>query len=1474
MKAFRLKNLVLLLMILCAVDASAYSFVVNGIYYIIISDGTAVSVTYKNYSNNTYYSDYCGDVIIPSTVSYCGKIYPVVSINSHAFYQCTGLTSVTIPNTVTSIGEEAFYKCTGLTNVTIPNSVTTIDDGAFMSCKGLLSVTIPNSVTYLGIHVFAYCDKMQSVTLPNSIKFIAKNAFRYCSSLENLIIGNSVSKIGDYAFEGCSSLTSVTIPNSVTSIGYGSFEGCNNLSSVDVGSSVSYIGVRAFAGTSWYDNQPDGLVYAGKVAYGYKGTMSAGTHISLKDGTLGIAVCAFADCNGLSDIAIPNSVTCVGLNAFQGTQWYDKQPEGLVYAGKVAYRYKGTMPTGTTLLLRDETFGISASAFAGCSGLASINIPNSVTSIGNNAFSGCSSLESITIPKSVNDIGDYAFMGCSSLQTINYNAVSCSDFSLSNSRDWYHPFCGLNIANINIGDSVIRIPANFAGYVNNEINTITIPNSVTYIGAKAFRGCSELTDVFCYISDPKNITIGSKIFAHNVESTLYVPQGSITDYKTSEWNNYFGNIVEICTLVESVALDKSDANMFVEESLQLNATVLPEDAFNKTLIWNSSDVAVAVVDSNGLVTAISPGMAKITATTTDGSNLSAFCTITVNSILATSIDLYPTSLTLDIDDTSQLIATINPINATNKTVRWSSGNTSIASVSSTGVVTAVAPGTVYITATTTDGTNLSASCKVTVRERMASSITLNYNSLSLYVYQTAQLLATVYPGDVANKTVTWKSSNPSVATVNNNGLVTAISSGIVTITATTTDGSNLSAYCDVTVSIIPATSITLNKNSLTLDIDDTYQLSATIIPSNATYKTVAWSTSNPSVARVSNNGYVTLVAPGYATITATTTDGTNLSASCQVKVVKRVKSITLNESYLTLTLPETIQLYAVISPSDATNKTLSWTSSNSAVAKVDNNGFVTAVSPGNATISATTTDGSNLSASCYVTVRKQLVTSISLSESNIAMHIGETAQLMAHIEPDNATDKTLTWRTGDSSVAMVDNNGIVTAIGGGTTTVTVYTTDGSYLTASCFIEVIPDYYITLDTLSHIRGVAAQVVDMSVSLVNKNPISGIQYDISLPSGVEFNLVDSMPDVWLDDARATRSHSVSASQLSNGKYRVLVASSSSRELRGNDGALVHMNMLLPQHHDTGNRTIYISNIIASESDETRHTLDNMSTVVHFYYIVGDADANAVVDIADYTATASKILGKSPSPFYYDASNVDANYSLDVVDLVGITNIALQIKPITVRQAPKWDGVENRLFCEKLNLDAGAEKEISMGIDCGFDFAGFQMDLILPQGLTLEDAALGDDASKLGLATETMPDGKTRILGTSFSDAVVDGVCHQLLTLRVKADRSYQFGSQIEFSDILFAERDLTTHAFDGSYIEYVEPTSMHELMDDIRIHVEDGIIIVDTHVAGTVQLIAADGRMVECQAHVGHNEFEVTLSGIYIIHFNGKILKVRF
>ena len=240
----------------------------------------------------------------------------VISIGNYAFYNCTGLTSVTIGNGVTSIDHHAFHNCTGLTSITIPDSVTSIGEGAFRMCSGLTSITIPDSVTSIGNEAFDGCKKLTSVSIPNGITSIGWYTFNACSALTSVTIPDSVTSIGQQAFYDCTGLTSVTIGNSVTSIGYQAFYGCTKLTSITIPDSVTIIDSYAFGNTAWEKNQPVGLLYAGKVAYKYKGTCPAS--VTIQDGTLGIAGSAFANCKGLTNINIPGSVTFISNSAFSG----------------------------------------------------------------------------------------------------------------------------------------------------------------------------------------------------------------------------------------------------------------------------------------------------------------------------------------------------------------------------------------------------------------------------------------------------------------------------------------------------------------------------------------------------------------------------------------------------------------------------------------------------------------------------------------------------------------------------------------------------------------------------------------------------------------------------------------------------------------------------------------------------------------------------------------------------------------------------------------------------------------------------------------------------------------------------------------------------------------------------------------------------------------------------------------------------
>ncbi len=353
-------------------------------------------------------------------------------------------------------------------------------------------------------------------------------------------------------------------------------------------------------------------------------------------------------------------------------------------------------------------------------------------------------------------------------------------------------------------------------------------------------------------------------------------------------------------------------------------------------------------------------------------------------------------------------------------------------------------GEATITVTTDDG-GKTATCKVTVsnKEVNVTGVTLNKATLTLIEGASETLTATVAPADATNQKVTWKSSNAAVATVDAAGKVTAVKAGEATITVTTEDGGK-TATCKVTVNAatVAVTGVTLNKATLSLIAGASETL--------ATNKKVTWKSSNAAVATVDANGKVTAVKAGEATITVTTEDGAK-TAVCKVTVTMPVSGVTLNKTSLTLNIGANETLTATVAPADATNKKVTWKSSDAAVATVDANGKVTAVKAGEATITVTTEDGGK-TATCKVTVKPNLVSEITLAA--LAIYVGESKAVTATVKPDDATNKELTWKSSDESIATVDNTGKVTGKKIGTATITATAQDGSGVSGSCTVTVL------------------------------------------------------------------------------------------------------------------------------------------------------------------------------------------------------------------------------------------------------------------------------------------------------------------------------------------------------------------------------------------------------------------------------------
>ena len=573
-------------------------------------------------------------------------------------------------------------------------------------------------------------------------------------------------------------------------------------------------------------------------------------------------------------------------------------------------------------------------------------------------------------------------------------------------------------------------------YVREPVTGVSLNQTTVY--AEMSIGSYQLSATVLPAGDGVNRTVtwtssDSSIVTVDANGLVkYVKPG----YATVICKTEDGSFIATCNFfvsipVKSVSLDYTDEIMALGGKLRITAEVLPITATNRTVAWTTSNSNVAVVDSNGLVQAVGTGNATILCKTLDG-GVAAMCNIYVKQPV-TSVVLNTSDTTVRKGQVFWLNATALPENADNKLVTWSSSDVNLATVEKDGKVTAVAPGIVTIVATNTD-TGLTGFCVVTITQPV-TGLTLNSTYQEMWVGSKYAIIPTVLPLDAENKKVTYESSDATVASVDENGIVTAIKGGSCIIIVTT-DEVKLMATVSIDVKEYVST-ISLNETNKFMNIGSALDLTATVTKDSATNKNVTWSSSNSDVVSVDGNGHLYAQNPGLAVITATAADGSGVSASCVIRSVIPVTSISVQPDTIRLLVGDSQKTYATISPEGASIQDVTWTSSNEAVAKVDSDGEVFAIGVGKAKITATSNDGNNIQASCAVYVTPVIkITSLKINSKETTMLSGKTRQLTARITPTNTTES-VSWYSTDTSIVVVDDSGRITTVGPGTAEVVV-----------------------------------------------------------------------------------------------------------------------------------------------------------------------------------------------------------------------------------------------------------------------------------------------------------------------------------------------------------------------------------------------------------------------------------------------------
>ena len=777
----------------------------------------------------TGYKGYKTFVKIPDTVK---------AIGDNAFKNNDMIRNIYIPDSVTSIGENAFYDCDQLTSVFIPDSVTSVGSSCFYSCNNLTYAKLPQNMDVVSSNMFYECKKLETVVFGMNVTEIGAWAFYNCSQLKVDLPGNIV-KIGVGTFENCKSLTEITIPKSLTECDWRIFSGCSNLKTIKFEKGITTIPANLFYGadTIWFDGLeeidiPETVTTIGNSAFfncrnlttvtGMKNVTKIGSNafyncsnlvniklpenlaeigawafyncsqlkVDLPGNIVKIGVGTFENCKSLTEITIPKSLTecdwrifsgCSNLKTIKFEKGITTIPANLFYGADTIW-FDGL----EEIDIPETVTTIGNSAFFNCRNLTTVTGMKNVTKIGDNAFYNCSNLVNINLPENLAEIGSYAFRGCSQLKSI-----SIPDTLKSWGTDIFSGCTGL--ATVEIPDNFINMPSDT--FLNcSSLKEIKLPASLKTINSNAFKG-SGLTEIII----PDGVTsIGSNAFQNCTSLASVRIPNSVTSLGTY--------IFDGCSSLTDVTLGKGLTSMpsyMFSNCESLKNIKIPYNVATIGSYAFLNDTAFTEITIPRKTTAINsnafsyPGKLNIYgisgtyAETFANENNIKFTNREVN---ASKVELNESQITLNKGDTYNLIMSVTPDDFTDA-VTWKSTDTDVVTVTETGVIKAVGTGTATVKLTVG---NVSTSCRITVLQPV-TSISLDRSSLSLDSSDNYQLSAYIYPSTASNKNVVWESSDPSVATVDDNGMVTALKKGTAKITVKAMDGSNVSASCTVTV---------------------------------------------------------------------------------------------------------------------------------------------------------------------------------------------------------------------------------------------------------------------------------------------------------------------------------------------------------------------------------------------------------------------------------------------------------------------------------------------------------------------------------------------------------------------------------------------------------------------------------------------------------------------------------------------------
>ncbi len=952
-------------------------------------------------------------ITIPETVENGGKTYTVTKVTRVGD---GNLTILRFPNTIREIGDGAIsgYFDSGKK---LPEKLEILGSKAFRggSIAGG-NVTIPATVKSIGVAPFLADFAPNNQTRIRSVESITVNSknTKY-KSIDGVLFTKNGRRLIQYPGRKGGKMGTYTLPSSTRTVGELAFA-YTQLKTITLNEGLTTIENHAFYNTKYLVE----LRLPSTVTTLRSGTFSFSNiqKLHLGKGITSLESDILENCKFLKTLTVdkgnPNYTTRDGV-------LYDKAITHLFFYPRLKEDTKFEIPSTVKRIDRG--------AFRNNKLIEDVTFPEGVKEIPKNCFAECEKLRTVTLPEGLTTLGERAFFDC------------------------------------------------------NSIKSLTIPASIKTIRRQiGFHNCTDLT-ILSRQPDKINVRedsnpISSTFHPDKVANcTLHVPAGQGDAYRKLAWAKEFKKIVELPAIeVSSISLNKTSLKLGVGNDETLIATILPSNATNQTLKWDSDDPNVATVSKDGAVHGVAKGICTITVTTHNSKSVT--CKVNVGDFVpVTKVTLNKKNIELTETVTcSGLVATVEPKNATDPTITWVSSAPSIATIDpKTGVIKPIAPGVLTFTA---KAGNKSATCSALVKAYIPlDGLTISHTELRMDKNDEQQLSVSFNPSDATNQNVSWESDNNAVATVEE-GRVKAVGYGMATITASTQENS-YKAKCSVTVGT-QVEGISLNMTKKTLKIGEGVELTASVTPPEAANKNIAWNTSNSAVATINaagNTCTVTATGAGGCRISATTQDG-GLETFCDITVTGSIIATTIEFWGEKHTLQPgdvwPIKIYK-LEPKGAS---LVWASDNTAVATVNQNGEVKAIAGGVAHITASAIDGS-VSATYTVTVTgpdAKPVTGVTLAPESKEIALYEEFTLTATIAPSDASNHMLTWTSEMPSIATVDENGKVKGIEAGETTITVTTVDGNY-SASCAVTVRPEAQpsgIALDVAEYTMEVAEHI----------------------------------------------------------------------------------------------------------------------------------------------------------------------------------------------------------------------------------------------------------------------------------------------------------------------------------------------------------------------------------------------------------------